>query len=289
MITEKRREYFNNIKNFLKGRSDKIKSEISNLSEKIKKKIPHESPKKGSKIPFEKNDNNDPKSIFHIEEDEECKAYNYILDDDEDEIEYEEDDETNDQEPDKNKAKSEQNNIETKPETIVENNKKLSEMPDWEENIDLDLICHRIYLKDMEVDLECLPYVKCTKLKPKNKIAKYVNFGKNNKIETNYILLLDEFFLYIIKDIITDKSNRLIKKVNKHYDIRKLTMIIMKNMEDNKLSFSLIFSFKKNEKEVTESKIKEFNLDYDQSVLFYKYLRFFIKKFNLSPIINEIN
>jgi hypothetical protein len=63
---------------------------------------------------------------------------------------------------------------------------------------------------------------KFTKIKAKSKIMSFIGLKKNNKIEKNYLIFLDEFYVYSLKDIEVDKNNKFIRKIGNKYNLKLL-------------------------------------------------------------------
>lgn len=120
---------------------------------------------------FKPSDNNirkksEDKSIFTIHEEEDNKVYN--IDYEDDDYDYDEDEEN-----------------ETEKDNITNED---------EEYIDPYTICHRLYRKDDNIDLEGLSYVHCFKEKKKNK---FLSFVKVNCIMLMYSCRLEVVYMII--------------------------------------------------------------------------------------------
>jgi hypothetical protein len=169
---ENKTNVFSGLKNLIKNSGDKIKEKFTNIF-KDKKQFAPVSP---NKINFNQNNNTDNKKpIFTIEEDEDQKVYNYHLEEDDEDYDYGEDNEEV-QEEAKTQDKSTSNvaKVENSPEKILEKKEfnpeaiVKQEDEDWDP-YDVHTVCHRIYQRDHNIDLEGMNYVKCKRLKNKNK------------------------------------------------------------------------------------------------------------------------
>jgi hypothetical protein len=105
----------------------------------------------------------------------------------------------------------------------------------------------------------------------------------------NYILILDDNFIYFIKDDNNspDKTNPSIKKVGNRYNIRLLSNICNRPSESEKNVKIITLTFSKEEYSPADAeKIKkEFCFEESTDQLFIMYLNLFLSKIN-KPTIN---
>jgi hypothetical protein len=156
--------------------------------------------KKAGEFDLEKDNHADKKQIFTIHEDDDHKVYNYNLDDDEEDdyCEYDENLIKEDEKCLKEENKlieasdryREEDNFKSKNQSNVEENKLIPASDSTAESAsDIELILeneydrhsisHRIYIKDSIIDLQDFNfYVKCTKMKKKNKIFSFIGVLK---------------------------------------------------------------------------------------------------------------
>jgi hypothetical protein len=206
---------------------------------------------------------NESKQVFSIQEDEDHQVYNYNL-----EEEYD-DEYSDDNEDDK-----------TKESPILEN--KDEDFTD-EEYLEIQTTCHRLYTKDSLIDLEGLTYVRFHKMKPVNKASKFfsmIGINKNKLKEVPYIALIDEYFIYTIKDENNHENSDLIKRAKNHYNLKTLTSIDIKTNDYSKTKISLVFTLNKNVDNY-QSKVKEFYFDKAEVGIFIKILKKYFTKLKL--------
>jgi hypothetical protein len=259
--------------NFTKFGSE-IKEKLSNFfrKKKVSENTQNESvsPTRSS---FNKNlekKYNENKQVFTIQEDEDHHVYNYNL-----EEEY--DDEYSD---DFEEEKINEN---------LQHEVKDEDFTD-EEYLEIQTTCHRLYTKDSLIDLEGLTYVRFHKMKPVNKAFKLfsmIGINQTKLKEVPYIALIDEIFIYTIKDEISDHNSNLIKRAKNHYNIKTLSSIDIKIMENSKTKLSLVFTLNKNV-ENYQSIVKEFYFYKDEGSVFIKMLKKYFTKYKLEvPITNS--
>lgn len=66
--------------------------------------------------------------------------------------------------------------------------------------------------------------VKLKKCKQKTGILSYIGFSKN-KVERNYLCFFDEYYLYFLKDVISNKNDSNLRKIGNKYDLRLINNI----------------------------------------------------------------
>ena len=164
-------------------------------------------------------------------------------------------------------------NIDTNEEkTNEEKNTKKEETTDIEElNIekeDINETCH-IYLKPgndfNSKEMYCLPISKI-KLGKKKSLFQKINVFKKAKTETiNYKIFFEDNFIYFANDIIIDKNDESMRRINKIYNIRNiLNYTSNKDEENKKYKIMIEIMNKKNIKKskeylIEEQYFKEFN------------------------------
>jgi hypothetical protein len=213
------------------------------------------------------------KHKFSIEEDGENQVYNYNLDDDD---EYEDNpEESNPEQPDDTKN---ENNINStnKTQSFVNSDQ-------IEEN-DIHTFSHQLYLKGHCVDLENLNFTFCYKMKENigKKIYSFLGIDSPNGLQrVNYIALLDEYFLYFIKDILIDNKheNVFLRKCGNYHDLRLLNRVEVKTIENQHIKFTLNFTIDKSFTNY-KSKIKEICFDKLQGEKFRQHLKLYLAKIN---------
>lgn len=175
--TDNKVNYLSNFTNLLKGGSEKLKEGFTKIfgddSLTLNRKTLNE------RVKDNKSEN---KQIFSIHEDEEHKVYNYNIDDEDESDDMEEDDSNNTTSNDKSsdKGNGDLEKVESpkleedKSENRTNNISDSSPEFESEEEPDIHSISHRIFTTDSIVDLDGLSFVKCFKLKKKNKIFSYI-------------------------------------------------------------------------------------------------------------------
>jgi hypothetical protein len=91
-----------------------------------------------------------------------------------------------------------------------------------DEEIDQNTICHRIYNKGAYIDLSEIITTKFVKIKPKKNLLSIIGISNKKSIEKNYLALFNENYIYFMKDIEVNKSNKLIRKIGNKYNIKLL-------------------------------------------------------------------
>jgi len=91
-----------------------------------------------------------------------------------------------------------------------------------------------------------------------------------------YILLIDEYFIYFIRD--EDK------RVGNFHDIRKISNIDTKESEEGKIKITLVFNMSSDSIDEFCSKIKEIELEKAEATNFIEYLKIQLKRYNI-PLI----
>lgn len=215
---------------------------------------------------------NDTKNLFTIQEDDDHQIYNYNLDIEDDDYE----DLIEDQEEEINK---DQHHLEIK------------EKEDFsdEEYLELHNTCHRLYTKDSLIDIQNLLYFNCTKMKPvntANKLFSYIGLSNSKLKEEPYLFLIDENFIYILKDFPIDKNDPNIRRVKNHLNIKCLTSIDIKKYDEIKLKISLVFILNKSIDNYI-SKVKEFYLKREEKINFIKILKKFFTRYKIEVTITE--
>ena len=166
-------------------------------------------------------------------------------------------------------------NIEEKEEIKnIENNNEIKEISDNnnEKNIenldDIDESCH-LYLKignDFNSkEIYCISLSKVRGAKKKSFLQKMNVFKKVKDEIINYVVFLDENFIYLAKDIIVDKKNDVLRRIKKIYNIRNIFNYRSEKIsEENKYKIEFQTINKKNiqktkEYFIEEQYYKEFN------------------------------
>jgi len=91
-----------------------------------------------------------------------------------------------------------------------------------------------------------------------------------------YLLLIDEYFIYFIRD--EDK------RVGNYQDIRKISNIDTKVSEEGKIKITLVFNMSSDSIDEFCSKIKEIELETAEATNFIEYLKIQLKRYNI-PLI----
>ena len=173
----------------------------------------------------------------------------------------------------KNNSINENNNIiniDTNEEKTKEEKKEettdIAELNIEEE--DINETCH-IYLKPgndfNSKEMYCLPISKI-KLGKKKSLFQKINVFKKAKTETiNYKIFFEDNFIYFANDIIIDKNDESMRRINKIYNIRNiLNYTSNKDAENKKYKIMIEIMNKKNIKKskeylIEEQYFKEFN------------------------------
>ena len=215
------------------------------------------------------------KHKFSIEEDEENQVYNYNLDDDE----YED---NPDNAEESNPEQSEETNNNTTTGTSITIKTPINQ--DKIEENDIHTFSHQLYLKGHIVDIENLNFTFCYKMKENigKKLYSFLGFNSTDGLKkVNYIALLDEYFLYFIKDILIDNKheNVFLRKCGNYHDLRLLNRVEVKTIENQHIKFTLNFII---DKSITnyKSKIKEVYFDKFQGEKFKQHLKLYLAKIN---------
>ena len=104
----------------------------------------------------------------------------------------------------------------TKP--VNENTEKVEEK---EEMHSQNSVCHRIYPKGSDIDLNTKEYFRCYKIKTKSGIISFFTGAKEFKVP--YVIYLDEHFLYMLKDKVVDQKNPNQRRIGNKYDLLSLS------------------------------------------------------------------
>jgi hypothetical protein len=163
MSKENKPSVFSGLKNMLKTGSDKLKEKFTNIFNKD-----GQTPSSPSKVQFKENNDN-KKPIFTIEEDEDHKVYNYHLEEDDEDYDYT-DDADEIQEETKTGSKTPEKVVASSESKIKQEEEVLEDFDPY----DVHSVCHRIYLRDSTIDLEGMNYAKCKRFKNKNKILSMI-------------------------------------------------------------------------------------------------------------------
>jgi hypothetical protein len=99
---------------------------------------------------------------------------------------------------------------------------------------------------------------------------------------------MDEYYVYIIRDVVLDKNNPTLRKVKNHHDLRNIVNIVIDQIDDNKLHFNMIFS-KTEELDEYETKSKQMLFENDSGQVFFKMLRYYFNKLNIPITMNDNN
>jgi hypothetical protein len=188
---ENKKGVFTGLKTLFTNGSNKIKEKFTGIFNKKDaqnmKQYGQGAPVSPGKVQFKENSNNNDankKPIFTIEEDEDHKVYNYHLEEDDEDYDLDDHDEIQEE------TKEGGQHIKSSPVKPVHtpniNNENISqettattstttENKEPEEEVDYDpydvySVCHRIYQKDATIDLDGMTYLKCKRLKTKNKL-----------------------------------------------------------------------------------------------------------------------
>jgi len=107
--------------------------------------------------------------------------------------------------------------------------------------------CHIIFHNGIDIDITRKKVFECYE---QSSNRKYLFFKKTTKIKT--LLFIEEHYLYLLKDIIIDKTNDKLRRINNKFDLNKLFDYKIKK-KDNDLLFTLDFLlddnlFERNEK-----------------------------------------
>lgn len=124
-----------------------------------------------------------------------------------------------------NKNHQQQNELLSAPSKTIES-EETNEFLDFEyENI--FNISHRLLSKGAVINISENYAVPCLKIKDKNKLFSLVGISKE-KINIEYLLFFDEYFLYPIKNVPLLKNNINLRKVGNRYDLRLIRNILIK-------------------------------------------------------------
>ena len=172
---------------------------------------------------------------------------------------------------DNNEEKTNGENITKKEETT-----DITELNIEEE--DINETCH-IYLKPgndfNSKEMYCLPISKL-KLGKKKSLFQKINVFKKAKTETiNYKIFFEDNFIYFANDIIIDKNDESMRRINKIYNIRNiLNYTSNKDAENKKYKIMIEIMNKKNIKKskeylIEEQYFKEFNDELNKKLKLY--------------------
>ena len=161
---------------------------------------------------------------------------------------------------DKEEKISPENNIKIK--EISENIEK----EDLEE--DINEACHLSFKKGNDFnsrDIYCIPISKIKNQKKKSIFQKMNLFQKAKNDIINYLIFIEENLMYFSKDIMIDKKNDKIRRINKVYNIKNM-LNYTSNKELNNNKYKLVFEImnkkyisKTKEYFIAEEHYKEFN------------------------------
>ena len=177
---------------------------------------------------------------------------------------------------------------------------------DKKKNISIEeynFICHRVYQRGSVVSInENNIRLKCQKQRHKNKVNKYISklgFNKNEDIYLqNYLIYFEEYFLYFLKNsplTLLQDSTKLeqadyLRLIGKHYSIKKLSKIQLKDYDNNKIEVKLIFTYHSIIQEFSDEKSDIINIIFElnEANNFFKELDDLLKKYNISLNIPQL-
>jgi len=142
---------------------------------------------------------------------------------------------------------------ENKEKVIYQNNKKDSN--------DKTSFAHSIIFEGEDIDITRKKVYECLEQTGTN----FIIFKKKNK--TKRLILFDEKFLYILKEIVGTNNNINIRRISRRYDLSKLCNIELTNSDDE---FKFSLHFLKNDYFDREVKVLFFNQE--EGRLFYQKL-----------------
>ena len=171
---------------------------------------------------------------------------------------------------DKEEKISPENNIKIK--EISENIEK----EDLEE--DINEACHLSFKKGNDFnsrDIYCIPISKIKNQKKKSIFQKMNLFQKAKNDIINYLIFIEENLMYFSKDIMIDKKNDKIRRINKVYNIKNM-LNYTSNKELNNNKYKLVFEImnkkyisKTKEYFIAEEHYKEFNDELTKKLKIY--------------------
>ena len=123
--------------------------------------------------------------------------------------------------------------------------------------------CHIIFHNGIDIDITRKKIFECYE---QSSNRKYIFFKKATKIKT--LLFIEEHYLYLLKDIIIDKTNDKLRRINNKYDINNLFDYKIKK-KDNYLLFTLDFLLDDN---LFERKEKNLLFEEKEGEIFENYL-----------------
>ena len=111
-------------------------------------------------------------------------------------------------------------------------------------------MCHRILLKGSNINLNHYTCFKCSKKKEKGNFLSVIGISNSKIKEVNYIVFIDEIYMYFMKDIIFDNSKPHLRRLGNKYNLYQFGGISFSKIEDTntyKLLLEIAHPTKKDE------------------------------------------
>lgn len=125
-----------------------------------------------------------------------------------------------------------------------------------------------------------------------SQFIKLHKIGKNQKVEENHLALFDENFLYIMKDKedinhCTNNKQNFIRKCHKYYDLKTISNISTRKIDNARMSVIITFSFG-DDVDNFEYKTKTFNFFIENGQRFLLILDYYLKKSHIEIKVNQV-
>ena len=139
---------------------------------------------------------------------------------------------------------------------------------DEDKNYDKISFCHMLYHNGIDIDISTKEIFECYEY---TNARNFLVFKKSSKIKT--LLFFEEHYLYILKDIIINKDNVKLRRINNKIDLNKLFQYKIENKDNDYL---FIFDFLKDET-ILERDLKKLLFKEKDAIKFEEYLLGFLE------------